>query len=172
MTLQSENGAPSFHTFATFRPGRIALLYGGVLTIISFGVVVFLFNFGIREKLRSYQNVSYGAISPSPASAPDSTTNPMPAERTIASVALPDTTIHSLVGSYFSSTANRKYAITLVADQLSLQIDAQKKFELIPVSDHALYGEGLMIEFMATPAGKIERIHIYDRGIHIVAVRQ
>ncbi len=172
MTLQSENGAPSFYTFASFRPGRIALLYGGVLTILSFFVVVFLFNYGIREKLRSFENVSYGSISPSPASPHDNTSTPKPAERTIVSVALPDSTIRSLIGSYFSATANRKYAITFEGDQLSLQIDAQKKFDLIPVSDHALYGEGLMIEFMATPEGKIDRLHIYERGRHIVAVRQ
>ncbi len=172
MTLQAENGAPSFYTFASFRPGRIALLYGGVLTIISFFVVVFLFNYGIREKLRTFENVSYGSISPSPASPGDDTPNPMPAEPTIVSVALPDAIMHSLIGSYFSATANRKYAITLDGDELSLQIDAQKKFDLIPVSDHALYGEGLMIEFMATPAGTIDRLHIYERGRHIVAVRQ
>jgi hypothetical protein len=172
MTLQAENGAPSFYTFASFRPGRIALLYGGVLTIISFCVVVFLFNFGIREKLRSFENVSYGSISPSPASAPDNTAIPMPAAGTIVSVGLPDSIVHSLVGSYFSATANRKYAITFEGDQLSLHIDAQKKFDLIPVSDHSLYGDGLMIEFLATPDGKIERLHIYDHGRHIIAVRQ
>ena len=172
MTLQAENGAPSFYTFASFRPGRIALLYGGVLTIISFCVVVFLFNFGIREKLRSFELVSYGSITPSPASARDNTPTPMPADATIVRIGLSDSTIHSLVGSYFSATVNRKYVISLDGDQLSLQIDAQKKFDLIPVSDHALYGDGLMIEFMATPAGKIDRLDIYDRGRRIVAVRQ
>ena len=173
MTLQSDNGAPSFYTFASFRPGRIALVYGGVLTILSFSVVVFLFNYGIREQLWSFETVSYGSIAPSPASAAADNANPVQAEQTIARVALSDSAIHSLIGSYFSATANRRYTITLEGDQLSLQIDAQQKFDLIPVSDHSLYAnEDLAIEFRATSAGKIDRLDIHDRGIHIVAVRQ
>jgi len=178
MALQSENGVPSFYTFTAFSPGRIALVYGGLLTILSFCVVVFLFNYGIREKLWGSETVPYGSISPSAASVIDNTPNPMPAKRTIVRVALSDSTIHSLVGNYFSATANRWYCITREGDQLRLQIDAQPKIDLIPVSDHGLYGGGATIEFMATPAGKIDgidaihQIDIYDRGIHIVAARQ
>ena len=173
MTLQSDNGGPSFYTFATFRPGKIALLYGGVLTILSFCVVVFLFNYGIREKLWSFETVSYGSIYPSPASAVDSKQNPMQAERTIKRVALSDFAIHSLVGSYFSEKANHKYAITLEGDRLNLRIDAQTGMELIPVSDHSLYAnEDLAIEFRAANAGKVDQLDIYDRGRHFVAVRQ
>jgi hypothetical protein len=171
MTLQSENGTPSFYTFATFRPGRIALLYGGVLTVLSFCVVVFLFNYGIREKLWSIENVAYGSISPSPASAPDNMPNPKQAERTIVRVALSDSTIQSLIGSYYSATVNRRYTIGFEGDQLSLQIDAQKKFIVIPVSDHRLYAnEALTIEFRAT--GKIDQLDIYDHGRHVIAARQ
>jgi hypothetical protein len=175
MTLQSEDGVPSFYTFATFRLGRIALVYGGLLSVISFCVVVFLFNYGIREKLWSFQTVDYGSISPSPAEALNSTPEPITAGRTIVKVALSDSIIHSLIGSYFSAKANRRYAITLKGDQLSLQIDAQDKFDLVPVSNHSLYGNGneeFMIEFMATTAGKIDQLDIYDRGRHIVASRQ
>jgi hypothetical protein len=173
MTLQSENGVPSFHTFASFRPGRIALVYGGVLSIMSFSVVVFLFNFGIREKLWSIEGVTYGSISPSPAVAGDNTSAPRPAERTIMRSALSDSTIQSLIGSYFSATANRRYAIAREGDQLSLQIDAHQKVSVIPVSDHSLYvNDDLTIEFMASSAGKTDRLDIYDRGIHIVAARQ
>ena len=173
MTLQSDNGTPSFYTFASFKPGRIALVYGGVLTILSFSVVVFLFNFGIREKLWSIEGVSYGSISPSPAVAGDNTSAPRPEERTIVRVALSDATIKSLLGSYFSATANRRYAITREGDRLSLQIGNQQKFELIPVSDHRLYAnEDLTIEFAATAAGKINQLDVYDRGIHITAIRQ
>lgn len=173
MTLQSENGTPSFYTFATFRPGRIALLYGGLLTILSFCVVVFLFNYGIREQLWSFESVPHGSISPSPASTRDDTSTPSQAQRTIVRVALSDSTIHSLVGSYFNATANRRYTIRLEGDRLNLQIDAQQKFDLIPVSDRRLYvNEDFTIEFRATPAGKTDRLDIDDRGIHIVAVRQ
>jgi hypothetical protein len=173
MALRSENGVPSFYTFTAFSPGRIALLYGGLLTILSFCVVVFLFNYGIREKLWSFETVSYGSISPSAASAIDNTPNPVPAKRTIARVALSDSTIHSLVGNYFSATANRWYLITREGDQLSLQIDAQEKLTLIPASDHNLYAnEDLTIEFRATSGGRIDQLDIYDRGIHIVAARQ
>jgi hypothetical protein len=134
---------------------------------------VFLFNYGIREKLWSFQPVDYGSISPSPAEALNSTPEPITAGRTIVKVALSDSTIHSLTGSYFSAKANRSYAITRKGDQLSLQIDAQDKFDLVPVSNHSLYGnEEFMIEFMATPAGKIDQLDIYDRGRHIVASRQ
>lgn len=179
MTLSSENGTPSFYTFATFRPGRIALLYGGLLTIVSFCVVVFLFNYGIREKLWSFEGVSYGSISPSPASAPDNNTNPTQAKRAIVRVALSDSTIQSLIGSYFSATANRRYTIGFEGDQLSLQMDAQQKLDLIPLSDHSLYAnEDLKIEFRAASGGKVDQLDIvrqldiYDHGIHIVAARQ
>jgi hypothetical protein len=173
MTLQSDNGEPSFYTFTAFRPGKIALLYGGLLTILSFCVVVFLFNYGIREKLWSFETVSYGSINPSPASASDSNQNPMQAQRTIKRVALSDSTIHSLVGSYFSATANHKYAITLEGDRLNLRIDAQTGMELIPVSDHSLYAnQDLAIEFRAANGGKVYQLDIYDRGRHFVAARQ
>jgi len=173
MTLQSENGVPSFHTFASFRPGRIALVYGGLISVISFCVVVFLFNYGIREKLWSFEGVSYGTISPSLASADDNTSASRPTERTILRSALSDSTIQSLIGSYFSPTANRWYTISREGDQLSLQIGSQQKVSLIPVSDHGLYvNDDLTIEFMAASAGKIDRLDIYDRGIHIVAARQ
>ena len=185
MALRSENGAPSFYTFTTFRPGRFALLYGGLLTILSFCVVVFLFNFGIREQLWSFEAVPYGSISPSPASTIEKDSNPIQAKRTIVRVALSDSTIHSLIGSYFSTTANRWYSLTLEGNRLSLQIDGQPKIELIPVSNHSLYAnEDLAIEFMATSAGRADRLdvvhqldvihqlEIYDRGRHFIATRQ
>ncbi len=72
----------------------------------------------------------------------------MQAERTIKRVALSDSAIHSLVGSYFSEKANHKYVITIEGDRLNLRIDAQTGMELIPVSDHSLYAnEDLAIEF-------------------------
>ena len=180
MTLQAENGAPSFYTFATFRPGRIALVYGGVLTIISFCVVVFLFNYGIREKLWSVDGISYGSISPSPAVAFDNKPQPAQAKRaTIARVSLSDSTIHSLIGSYYSATANRRYTIAHEGDQLSLQIDDQEKIRLIPVADQRLYADQtLTIEFKAVSGvktGQLDIVHqldIDDHGIHIIAVRQ
>jgi hypothetical protein len=55
MTFQTENGAPSFYTFPSFHPHRNALLYGAVLSLIAFCAVTLIFNYGIREKLWSYQ---------------------------------------------------------------------------------------------------------------------
>lgn len=178
MTLQAEDRVPSFYTFAVFRPGRIALLYGGVLTIASFCVVVFLFNFGIREQLWSFPTAEYGSISASPAEAPNQAADAMAAPRTLARVDLSDSTVHSLVGTYFSATANRRYTITLEGDELKLHvgtpgIDALQNVNLIPVSDHRLYaGEELSLEFTAASDGKISQIDVYDLGRHFVAVRQ
>lgn len=173
MTLQSENGAPSFYTFATFRPGRTALVYGGVLSILAFCAVAFVFNYGIKEKLWSFEGAPYGFISPAASESPKISTPTSAQADKIVRVALPDRVLRSLTGTYFSTTANRKYLVTFDGGQLSLQIDRGNRIELIPISDDTLYaGQGHLIKFAATPAGTIDQLDLYDNGRHIVAARQ
>jgi hypothetical protein len=172
MTLQPENGAPSFYTFATFRLGRTAFMYGCLLSLLAFCAVAFVFNYGIRETLWSVpERLHYGSIAPSeiqntPSSVAASSEN-------IVRVALPDRILHSLTGAYFSPEANRKYVVSLQQGQLILRIDSQPLLELVPVSDDTLYaGEGHLLKFHPTAMGTVDRLDFYDNGRHIVALRQ
>lgn len=170
MTFQTGNGAPSFYTFPTFHPHRNALLYGAVLSLIAFCVVTLIFNYGIQEKLWSYQAAEPDLASSATSGVMSSSSS---AEMTIRRIALPDTVVHSLVGVYFSAEVNRTYAITLDERQIYLQIDQQQKIELIPVSDDTLYiSEGHLLKFAPGVAGAVERLNIYDNGTHVTAIRQ
>lgn len=166
MALQIENGTPSFYTFSTFHLHRNALLYGAALSLISFCAVTLIFNYGIREKLWSFQTAQPLSIEPSYAKP---MTNAAPAraaaEHTITRVVLPDSVLHALEGTYFSAKANRTYHISLDGRRLYLQVDQQEKRELIPVSEDTLYaGEGQLIKFTADWAGRIDRLEIYANG--------
>ena len=174
MTLQPEHGAPSFYTFATFKPARRALLYGGLSSILAFWAEVAVFNYGIHENLWTFETVRYGTGLPSPAenltrSSSAAASHP----QKIVRVALADHVLRSLAGAYYSASVNRKYLVALEDGRLSLQVDGQEKVELIPVSAHSLYaGEERWIEFTATSAGTIDQLDIFDHGRHIIALRQ
>jgi hypothetical protein len=170
MTLQTESGAPSFYTFPSFHPRRNALMYGAVLSLIAFCAVTLIFNYGIREKLWSYQaaeaDLAYSATSGVTSSSSST------AEMTIRRISLPDGVLHSLVGVYVSAEVNRTYLITVDGPQIYLQVDQQEKTELIPVSDDTLYvSEGHLIKF-APDSAAVTRLDLYDNGDHILAIRQ
>jgi hypothetical protein len=174
MTLQPEN-APSFYTFATFKLGKRALLYGAILSIVAFWAAALAFTVGITETLWTpSEPVSYGTIAPSPANSLERSSSPADSPlQKIVRVALSDRVLRSLTGTFVSTAVNRKYLVTLDNGRLNLRIDGQEKVELVPVSDHSLYaGEERWIEFAATPAGTIEQLDIYDHARHIVARRQ
>jgi len=171
MTFQTENGAPSFYTFPSFHPRRNALLYGAVLSLIAFCAVTLIFNYGIREKLWSYQAAEPDLVFSATSGVMSSSSST--AEMTIRRISLPDAVLHSLVGVYFSAEVNRTYSITLDGRQIYLRIDQQEKIELIPVSGDTLYlGEGHLIKFAPGVTSVVERLHIYDNGTHITALRQ
>ena len=173
MTLQPENGAPSFYTFPTFRPARNALLYGGLLSIFAFCAVTFIFNYGIKEKLWSYETAQPGLVSPDSVESVRSSASVAISAATLRRIALSDQVLHSLEGTYFSEAVNRTYYVTLSSRRLYLQIDQQEKIELTPVANDTLYaGEGHVIKFAPGAAGTVEHLDVYDNGIHIVAVRQ
>jgi hypothetical protein len=172
MTLQLENGAPSFYTVPTFRPAGNALLSGLLLSVAAFGLVAFIFNYGINETLWSYAtpetNSEFAASSPA-----SSTSAAQTSAETITRISLPASVLQSLQGSYFSEQVNRNYDITLDGRNIYLQIDRQQKLELVPVSEDTLYaGEGHLIKFHLTTVGDIDRLDLYDNGRHIVAHRQ
>ncbi|MGE5321278.1 MAG: hypothetical protein ACM3SW_00340 [Actinomycetota bacterium] len=173
MTLQPQNGAPSFYTFANFHPGRNALLYGAALSVISFCAVALIFNYGIREKLWSFQTAQPLSIEPSYATPMNSAAHASSAApETITRVWLADSVLHSLEGVYFSAEVNRTYLIAVDGRRIYLQIDHQEPIELIPVSEDTLYaGEGHLIKFRADGAGQVDRLEIYNNGQHIVARR-
>jgi hypothetical protein len=173
MTLQPENGAPSFYTFPTFRPARKALLYGGLLSIFAFCAVTFIFNYGIKEKLWSYEMVQPGLVSPGPVESAQGSASAAISAETLRRIALSDHVLHSLEGTYFSEAVNRTYNVSLNGRRLYLQIDHQEKIELIPVSGDTLYaGEGHVIKFAPGVTGSVEHVDVYDNGSHIVAVRR
>jgi hypothetical protein len=173
MTLHAENGAPAFYTFATFRPGRCALFYGGLLSLLAFCAVTFVFNYGIKEKLWSFEGVPYGYISPSAPTLENAPSASSASRETIVGVVLPDHILRSLTGTYFSAEANRKYLISLNNGRLSLCIDSQQLIELVPTSEDTLYaGEGHIIKFRVSATGSIDRLDLYDNGRHIIAHRQ
>ena len=174
MTLQTESGAPSFYTFPSFHPRRNALLYGAVLSLVAFCAVTLMFNYGIREKLWSFQTTPPPAIEPAYAKP---TAEPAPAsvraEHTITRVSLPESVLQSLEGVYFSAKVSRTYRISLGGRRIYLQVDQQEKIELIPISDDTLYaGETRLIKFAPASAGSIDRLDIYDGGLHAVARRE
>jgi hypothetical protein len=172
MTLQPENGVPSFYTVPRFRPGGNALLSGLLLSVAAFGLVAFIFNYGINETLWSYatpeSNSEFTASSnASSMSVPQSSTE------TITRIPLPQAMLQSLQGTYFSEQVNRTYDITLDGHNIYLQIDRQQKLELVPVSEDTLYaGEGFILKFSPNLAGDVDHLDIYRNGQHIVALRQ
>ena len=172
MTLQSENGAPSFYTVPTFRPAGAALLYGLLLSIVAFCVVTLVFNYGIRETLWSYATPESNSLFPTTS---DSSSNSFSqtSTKTITRISLPNSVLQSLQGTYFSEQVNRTYDLTLDGDTIYLQIDRQQKLELVPVSQDTLYvSEGHIVKFHPTAIGNIDRLDLYDNGRHIVAHRQ
>lgn len=173
MTLQIESGAPSFYTFSTFHLHKNALRYGAALSLISFCAVTLIFNYGIREKLWTFQTVQPLSIEPSYANpTADATPASAAAERTIMRVSLPGSVLHSLEGVYFSVQVSRTYRISLDGQRIYLQVDQQQKIELIPISDDTLYaGETRLIKFAPTSAGGIDRLDIYDGSFHALAKR-
>ena len=172
MTLQSENGAPSFYTDPTFRPAGTALLYGLLLSIVAFCLVILVFNYGIRETLWSYATPDSNSLFPTTS---DNSSNSFPqtSTETITRISLPNSVLQSLQGTYFSEQVNRTYDLTLDGDTIYLQIDRQQKLELVPVSQDTLYvSEGHIVKFHPTAIGNIDRLDLYDNGRHIVALRQ
>ena len=172
MTLQSENGAPSFYTVPTFRPAGTALLYGLLLSIVAFCVVTLVFNYGIRETLWSYATPESNSVFPTTS---DNSSNSFPqtSTETITRISLPNSVLQSLQGTYFSEQVNRTYEITLDGDTIYLQIDRQQKFELVPVSEDTLYaGEAFILKFSPDLAGQVDHLDIYRHGQHFVALRQ
>ena len=172
MTLQPENGAPSFYTVPAFRPTGNALLSGLLLSVAAFGLVAFIFNYGINETLWSYAtpetNSEFAA-----SSAASSTSVRQASTETIRRISLPNSVFQSLQGTYFSEQVNRTYDITLNGHFIYLQIARQPKLELVPVSEDTLVaGEGHLIKFHLTAMGDIDRLDLYDNGRHIVAHRQ
>lgn len=175
MTLQAENGTPSFYTFSNFHLHKNALLYGAALSLISFCAVTLIFNYGIREQLWSFQTAQPLSIEPSYAQPVNNAALAGgAAPETITRVWLADSALHSLEGVYFSAKVNRTYLITVDRRrQIYLKIDHQELIELIPVSEDTLYaGEGHLIKFKADQAGRIDHLEIYNNGQHIIARRR
>ena len=172
MTLQTENGAPSFYTFPSFHPRRNALLYGVVLSLIAFCAITLIFNYGIREKLWSYNSAAFDSSASPSSENVSSSFSQTSVPPTIRAVTLPDSVLHSLEGTYFSAEVNRTYLIIVDGQQIYWQVDHQAKTELIPVSDDTLYaGEGHLIKFAADSAGRVDHIDLYDDGHHVIARR-
>lgn len=172
MTLQPENGAPSFYTVPAFRPTGNALLSGLLLSIAGFCLVTLIFNYGIRETLWSYATPESTSDLTASSDASSMTVRQASTE-TITRISLPNSVLQSLQGTYFSEQVNRTYDITLDGRNIYLQIDRQQKLELVPVSEDTLYaGEGHLIKFHLTAMGNIDRLDLYDNGRHIVALRQ
>jgi hypothetical protein len=172
MTLQPENGAPSFYTVPAFKPAGNALLSGLLLSIAGFCFVVLIFNYGIGETLWSYAtpepNSDLTAFS---AAARHSF--PQASTERIARISVPDSLLRSLQGTYFSEQVNRTYEITLDGDKIYLQIDRQQKLELVPVSDDTLYaGEGFIVKFSPDVVGQVDHLDIYNNGQHLIAQRR
>ncbi|HWG50374.1 MAG TPA: hypothetical protein VN669_11810 [Candidatus Acidoferrales bacterium] len=172
MTLQTENGAPSFYTFPSFHPRRNALLYGVVLSLIAFCLVTLIFNYGIREKLWSYDSAAFDSSASPSSDSVSSSFSQTSVPPTIRVVTLPDSVLHSLEGAYFSAEMNRTYLITVDGQQIYLRIDHQPNTELIPISDDTLYaGEGHLIKFAVDSAERVDHIDLYDDGHHVIARR-
>ena len=174
MTLQPENGAPSFYTFSNFQLHKNALLYGAVLSLLSFCAVILIFNYGIREKLWSFQTAQPLSIEPSYA---QPTANAAPARaaapETITRVSLPDSVLHSLAGAYFSEQVNRTYHISLDGNRIYLEVDQQEKRELIPIANDTLYaGDGQLIKFSLSRSGTIDQLDFYNDGQHTISRRR
>jgi hypothetical protein len=172
MTLEPENGAPSFYTVPAFRPAGNALLSGLLLSVAAFCVVVLIFNYGIRETLWSYatpeSKSDFTAFSDA-----GSTSLPQTSTETITRISLPNSVIQSLEGTYFSEQLNRTYDITLAGRNIYMQIDHQQKLELIPVSEDTLYGgEAFILKFSRNLAGDVDHLDIYRNGQHFIAQRQ
>lgn len=173
MTLQTENGAPSFYTFPSFHPRRNALLYGAVLSFIAFCLVTLIFNYGIREKLWSYDSAAFDSSASPSSESVSSSFSQTTVQPTIRAVILPDSVLHSLEGTYFSAEVNRTYSITVDKRHIYWQIGDEQKGELVPLSDDTLYaGEGHLIKFAADSAGRVDHLDIYDNGEHVVASRK
>lgn len=126
MTLQSENGAPSFYTVPSFRPAGNALLSGLLLSIAGFCLVVLVFNYGIRETLWSYATPESNSELTATSNA-SSESFPQTSTETITRISLPHSVLQSLQGTYFSEQVNRTYEITLDGQNIYLQIDRQQK---------------------------------------------
>jgi len=172
MTLQPENGAPSFYTVPTFRPAGNALLTGLLMSIAGFCLVVLIFNYGIRETLWSYASPESDSDLTAFSDAA-STSLPQAGTERIVRISLPNSILQSLRGTYFSEQVNRHYEITLDGNAIYLQIDHQQKLELVPVAEDTLYaGDGHLVKFRLTVRANIDRIDLYDNGRHIVAIRQ
>ena len=172
MTLQPENGAPSFYTVPAFRPAGNALLSGLLLSIAGFCLVVLIFNYGIRETLWSYatpeSNSDVTAFSEAA-----STSSAQASTERITRISFPNSIFQSLQGTYFSKQVNRTYEITLDGDEIYLQIDRQQKLELVPVAQDTLYaGEGFIVKFSPDVVGQVDHLDIYNNGQHIVALRK
>ena len=172
MTLQPENGAPSFYTVPAFRPAGNALLYGLLLSLASFCVITLIFNYGITETLWSYETpTSNSGITDSLDQS--STNSPQIAIDKIVRVSLPDSILDSLTGAYFSQEQNRSYVITVDDHKIWLQIDRQPKLELVPVSADTLFaGEGFLVKFSANQSGQVDHLDVYSNGRHFIAERQ
>ena len=172
MTLQSENGAPSFYTVPSFRPAGNALLSGVLLSIAGFCLVVLVFNYGIRETLWSYATPESNSELTASSDA-SSESFPQTSTEMVTRVSLPNSILQSLQGTYFSEQVNRTYEITLDGHHIYLQIDRQQKIELVPIAEDTLYaGDGHLIKFRLTALENIDRLDLYDNGQHIVAFRK
>lgn len=172
MTLQPENGAPSFYTLPEFRPARNALVCGVLLSVAAFCVVTLIFNYGIREKLWSYE-VPESSSSLTASSGNSSTYAPQTRTEQIVRISLPDSILHSLQGAYFSQEQNRSYIVTVDDHTIFLRIDRHPKFELVPVSEDTLTAdEGFLVKFSANQSGEVDHLDVYRNGQHFIAQRQ
>ena len=173
MTFQTENGAPSFYTFPSFHPRWNALLYGAVLSLLAFCAVTLIFNYGIREKLWTYDSAGLNSGASVPSESVSGSFSQTAAPSTIRAVTLSDSILHALEGTYLSVEVNRTYSLTVDKRQIYWQIGGEQKIALVPISDDTLYaGEGHLIKFGVNSAGRVDHLDIYDNGRHIVASRE
>ncbi|HYX52502.1 MAG TPA: hypothetical protein VE783_03570 [Candidatus Limnocylindrales bacterium] len=169
MAPQTPNATPSFYTFPSFNPGRRQLIYGTLLSLVTFVGIAFVFNFATSETLHTaFDNVSYGRIDPSPIFVENSDT---PANETVVPLSLPMEVLRALAGSYRDTSGE---TITLVLHDRELNFQsATITSPLVPVSDHKLLfrnGAERWIEFSA-PAGSIERLDFFDGRTHRILMK-
>ncbi len=172
MTLHTPNGAPDFYTFAPFHPGKRALTYGVLLSIVIFVAMAFAFNFGTTETLHSaFDNATYGMVDPSAISVQNSDS---PAYQTVVPVTLPLEVLQALAGTYKEASSGATVILSLKGRELTFH-GVGLYAPLVPVSDHKLLfrdGAERWIQFSGLEQGRVESLDFFDGRYHHTLIKE